>query len=162
MLSIDEIAKVYEESRDERLKMLRMRRVSPEDAEDILQETFYRALKYRDTFNPELQELKVWLDVIMNNAFKAYRHASMSGDYSFLDETAEDEEDIEDTAINKEMLEVIKQEITELPQQQRQIVYANSILGHSYKACCEIFDLPYATVQFAIQEFRKAMKEKYA
>lgn len=158
---IKEIEQHYKDSRDERVKRIRSRRMSEEDAEDVVQETFYRACKYADTFNPELQSLKVWVDIIMNNVFKDYRHANFTGDFSFTDELEEEADTLEASPYSKDMIATIEKEINQLPILKRNLLYTNLVLGHTYKACCQIFDMNYAEVQNIIQDFRKDMKEKY-
>ena len=162
MLTYEDIEKAFEESREERVKRVRSRGMSNEDAEDVVQETFFRALKYCNTFQPHLQELKVWLDIIMNNAFKDYRHSNFTGDFSFREEQEEEDGEVmEDKMFSKDMVEVIREEIESLPPLDRQIVYAKVVLGHSYKACCEIFDINHDKVTNTLRSFRNKMKEKY-
>jgi RNA polymerase sigma-70 factor (ECF subfamily) len=160
-LITEEIEQAYRDSRDERVKRIRARKMSQEDAEDIVQETFYRALKYKDTFNPMLQDLNVWLDIIMNNAFKSYRSANLNGDYSFTEEDEEATEDVEKDSIDQDTLDQIKKEIDQLNPDIRQVIYAYMVLGYSYKDCCKIFDVSFHAVEKRISRFRKKMKEKY-
>lgn len=69
-----------------------------EEAEDLLQETFLKALKNKDKFlNYPYQNMKPWLFTIMKNTFiNAYRSASRknkindySDENSFIDSTTE-------------------------------------------------------------------------
>ena len=58
-----------------------------EDAKDLLQETFLKALKYKDKF-AQSTNLKAWLYTIMKNTFiNAYRKASRAN--TIIDETEE-------------------------------------------------------------------------
>ena len=59
-----------------------------EDAEDLLQETFLKALKYKDKFQ-EKTNLKAWLYTIMKNTFiNNYRRAVRKR--TIIDNTADD------------------------------------------------------------------------
>ena len=158
-----QLEREYRQSRDERLKRIRARGLSPDEAEDVVQETFYRALKYIDTFNPEYSDLNVWLDRIMSNAIKDYKHAKISGDYSFLDEleTDENEYELEQFVLNKDQLEAVHSEIGKLPLEERQVVYANLILGHGRLACSKIFDLKLDRINYILRKFKEKMTEKY-
>ncbi|QDP53357.1 MAG: hypothetical protein Unbinned6805contig1000_19 [Prokaryotic dsDNA virus sp.] len=156
-----ELTEFYKTEKDVLIKRIKARGMQEVDAEDVVQEAFYRALKYFNTFNPDRQEIGAWFNTIMNNAFKDYRHANFTGDYSFREEDEEVGGEIEEDLFHKQLAKEIKDEISRMPIEERNILQAVFVLGHSYKACCQIFDLPYARVQFILQEFRKEMKEKY-
>lgn len=159
----DDIEAAYEANYSNNIKRVMSRTITEQDAEDIVQEGYYRALKYADTFNPTLQELNVWIDIIIHNAKRDYLRANRSGDYSFLDDQEEEDDgvDVVDLALDKDLLKQIYEDIAKLPLEQRQVVYATTVLGHSRKACRELFGLTDNQVKKLLEKFRVRIKEKY-
>ena len=143
------------------VKRIKARGMQEADAEDVVQEAFYRALKYIDTYNPERQGIGAWFNTIMNNAFKDYRHANFTGEYSFREEDEELGGDLEEDTFNKQIVKELQREIASRNEVERNILHATFVLGYSYKACSQVFDVAFTRVQFILQEFRKEMKEKY-
>lgn len=143
------------------VKRIRARGMQGADAEDVVQEAFYRALKYRDTYNPKHQPIGAWFNTIMNNAFKDYRHANFTGEYSFREEDEDISVMSEDGVFSKRMMGEVEGDIASKPEEERNILKTVLILGYSYKACCQVFDVRFARVQFVLQEFRKEMRSKY-
>lgn len=124
-----------------------------EDANDLLQETFYKALKYRDKF-AERTNLKAWLYTIMRNTFiNNYRKAMRAN--TIIDDTKElyyinipqqtgyvapDSEYAE-----KELLNAIG----ELDEAYR-VPFEMHFKGYKYKEIAEELNLPIGTVKSRI------------
>lgn len=143
------------------IKRIKARGMQECDAEDVVQEAFFRAAKYIDTYNPKRQAFGAWFNTIMNNAFKDYRHANYTGEYNFREEDEEIGGDLEEATFNKQIVRELQREISIRPEVERNVLHATFVLGYSYKACSQIFDIGFTKVQFILQEFRKEMKEKY-
>jgi len=143
------------------VKRIRARGMQKCDAEDVVQEAFYRALKYSKTYDKERQKIGAWFNTILNNAFKDYRHANFTGEYSFREEDEEIGGELEEFTFNKQVVKEIEQYISTLPEEERNVLHSVFIIGYSYKACVQVFGIPFARVQFILQEFRKEMREKY-
>ncbi len=144
------------------VKRIRARGMQDADAEDVVQEAFYRAIKYKDTYNPKHQPIGAWFNTIMNNAFKDYRHANFTGEYSFREDDSEEVYISADSdMISKRMVEEVKKDMYCKSDQESSILNTVLVLGYSYKACCQVYDVPFSRVQFVLQEFRKEMREKY-
>lgn len=73
------IEKFYKDNYSRLVKILTRRAGAPENAEDIIQESFARALKYEASFDAERQELGAWFNTIMNNALKDFKRDERSG-----------------------------------------------------------------------------------
>ena len=143
------------------VKRIKARNMQECDAEDVVQEAFYRAVKYIKTYNPERQKIGAWFSTILNNAFKDYRHVNYTGEYKFREEDEELVGDLEEETFNKQIARELKKEIATRPEVERNILYAAFELGFSYKACSQVFDVSFTKVQFILQEFRKEMRSKY-
>lgn len=156
------IEEFYEKEYSTLVKRIQARGMQECDAEDVVQESFYRALKYIATYVPSRQPIGAWFNTIMNNTFKDYRHANYTGEYSFRDEDDEEESaSIDEMSYNKQIAKEIKKEIEGRDESERNILYAILVLGFSYKACCQVFDETFGRVQFVLREFRNEMRGKY-
>lgn len=72
---------VYDECYDSIYKYVYMRLLNRENAEDIVQETFLKAMRSYDRFDPELASVSTWLTRIANNTMidhlRKERHADI-------------------------------------------------------------------------------------
>lgn len=90
-MSVQLIQDFYVAERETLLKRLYHRAGSPENAEDVLQESFERALRYLSSFDAERQELGAWFNTIMNNTLKSFKRDERScGTYVEFDEELAD------------------------------------------------------------------------
>lgn len=69
---MDEIEKCFREYWPKFVKRLSSRCVNVADAEDVVAEAFKRAIQYRESYNPEKQEIHVWINTIVSNAYHDY------------------------------------------------------------------------------------------
>lgn len=152
------------------VKRIGARRMQKADAEDVVQEAFLRAIKYQDSFNPELYEIGAWFNTILNNAFKDYRHAAYTGDYSFTDtrETEylkrgimEEIDDMEEQWIDQDMIEKIRYEILLLPKGHASIVHLVLLNGYKYKEAAQVMDEKVENIKKVLYRFKQAMRERY-
>ena len=128
------IEEYYRENRNLLVKTTQRRGMQEADADDIVQETFYRVLKYKDGFNPHIQDIGAWINTILYNVHKAYFNANMTGEYSFEDEEYIDEYNkLEDNTLDKDLVERIKNEVTKLPPAHANIVYCYLVQGSLLK-----------------------------
>ncbi len=136
---------------------------SSEDSNDLMQETFFKALKNRDKFQ-EGTNIKGWLYTIMKNTFiNAYRKKRNQN--TFIDETdnkyfinlKESEKSAKtDSSIDREYM--MKQINTvEKTYVETFMMYYN---GYKYEEIAEIMDIPLGTVKSRIFLARKKMVEK--
>ena len=149
---------------------LRMTR-SEADAEDLVQETYIRAFRFRDQFTPGTN-LKAWLFRILTNTFiNSYRRKAAQPQTTELD-------DIEETTLHRHMTEVsgeapepeqamldsiVDSEVTtaleELPERFRTVVLLD-VEGLSYKEIAESLDIPIGTVMSRLHRGRKFLQER--
>ena len=152
---------------------LRMTRNSA-DAEDLVQETYVKALRGRDSFKPRTN-MKAWLYRILTNTYinsyrKAVRSPQMSGDDEVTDwqlaraashdsqglRSAEMEalENIPDAAVAAAM--------ADLAENYRLAVYLSDVEGFSYKEIATIMDTPIGTVMSRLNRGRSQLRKALA
>lgn len=136
---------------------------SAEDSNDLLQETYYKAIKNSDKFK-EGTNIKGWLYTIMKNTFiNAYRKKKNQN--TFVDETdnkyflnlKESEKTVStDAAVDHEY--IMKQiHSVDRTYVETFMMYYN---GYKYEEIAEIMDIPLGTVKSRIFLARKKMMNK--
>jgi RNA polymerase sigma-70 factor (ECF subfamily) len=139
-------------------------------AQDIAQETFYRAYRSASTYK-QIAKFSTWLYTIALNLCRNELRRRKHKFYS-LEEMAEREEepgvriDIEDESAKpdrdveqKELSELIKMAIDRLPEKFRQPLVLRDVQGLSYEETGEILNLPEGTVKSRINRARQRVKE---
>jgi RNA polymerase sigma-70 factor (ECF subfamily) len=136
---------------------------SSEDSNDLLQETYFKALKNQNKFQ-EGTNIKGWLYTIMKNTFiNAYRKRKNQN--TFVDETDNkyflnmgemDKVATTDAVVDQEymMKQIGSVEKTYV---ETFMMYYN---GYKYEEISEILDIPLGTVKSRIFLARKKMQEK--
>ena len=150
---------------------LRMAR-HPEDAEDLVQETFLRAIRFIDKFKPGTN-LKAWLFKILTNIFiNRYRKAAREPDVDYLDDTEEFylyrnvreagspplSKSAEEAALDQLGQESIIKAIEGLPEPYRLAVILVDVEGFSYKEIAEMTASKLGTVMSRIARARKMLQ----
>lgn len=134
-----------------------------EEANDLLQDTFYRALSNEDKFR-DGTNLKAWLFTIMKNIFiNNYRRKSKRN--TIIDTTDNlyyinsSDITIENGATGKLVMDDIQQAIYELPEEFR-VPFTMHYEGYKYHEIAEQLHLPLGTVKSRIFFARKELKSK--
>ena len=149
---------------------LRMTR-SEADAEDLVQETYIRAFRFRDQFTMGTN-LKAWLFRILTNTFiNSYRRKATQPQTTELD-------DVEETTLRRHMADdggdapepeqlvldsIVDTEVTdaleELPERFRTVVLLDAE-GFSYKEIAEMLSIPIGTVMSRLHRGRKFLQSR--
>ena len=142
-----------------------------QDAEDLVQETFFKAYKYYDKFQ-EGTNLKAWLFKILKNTFiNNYRKKKLeprSVEFSEIEESFEKivRHDPDDVPLDPEtqylasvMDEGVKKAIEALPHDYRMVVLLADLEDFSYKEIAEILDCPVGTVMSRLYRGRKLLEK---
>jgi RNA polymerase sigma factor (sigma-70 family) len=147
----------FRENRQKLVKRMMFRSGSEEDAEDIVQEAYCRALKYIHSYNGE--HLDKWFNTVLNNALREYKNMQNGHSTDIFEE-----EEAEGTAcphysehVMKEVYElidtksVIQQEVLNYYfKQEYSAVDISRITNYTYGQCHQI-----------ILRFRNELKELY-
>ena len=143
-----------------------------EESEDLVQETFLRAWRRRDTFQGRCS-LRAWLYKIATNACldaldKRPRTVSATGEVlwlqpypdELLDELVADRDDPEATVVAKETIELAYLvAIQRLAPLQRATLILRDVLGCSAKETADVLESSVPAVNSALQRARTAMKQ---
>ncbi|HEY7527962.1 MAG TPA: sigma-70 family RNA polymerase sigma factor [Candidatus Deferrimicrobiaceae bacterium] len=150
---------------------------SAEDAEDLVQETFFKAYKYYDKFE-EGTNLKAWLFKILKNTFiNNYRKRKLeprSVDFAEIEDSferivrrdnTEQPSDPEAEFFHGVLDDDVKKALDSLPYDYRMVVLLADLEDFSYKEIAEILDCPVGTVMSRLYRGRKLLEKallKYA
>ena len=144
---------------------------NPQDAEDLVQETYLKAYKYYDKFQ-EGTNFKAWLFKILKNTFinryrkkQAQPTQSAFSDIEDAFETQLSEEGREKIPSPEEKLleevldEDVQRALDELPTDYRMVVLLADLESFSYKEIAEILDIPVGTVMSRLYRGRRQLEE---
>ena len=150
----------YKDNRELLLKRLYHRAGSVHNAEDILQESFLRALRYQASFNPKTQELGAWFNTIMNNALKSFKRDERSmGTYVELDEEAIDGSEMSQTS--GDMMKRIKSEVEQFSGDNKQALSLYFLKGFKPREVRDVLNMPYKSLEKLFSRFKNDMRYKY-
>ena len=151
---------------------LRMTR-SEADAEDLVQETYIRAFRFREQFTPGTN-LKAWLFRILTNTFiNTYRRRQTQPEFTELDgvdefslykrmsdlKTSSGAGNPETEFLNGIVDSEVKDALAELPEKFRQVVLLD-VEGFSYTEIAEMLDIPIGTVMSRLHRGRKFLQKR--
>ena len=151
---------------------LRMTR-SEADAEDLVQETYIRAFRFREQFTPGTN-LKAWLFRILTNTFiNQYRRKAARPQSTELDDVdesilyrhmrdvapASESPDPETIVIDNTVSSEVKEALEDLPEKFRTTVLLD-VEGFSYKEIAETLDIPIGTVMSRLHRGRKFLQKR--
>lgn len=157
MISYDQIEQHYLENRPRVLKWLRAKCGDEASAEDVLQESYYRALRYRESCRPE--EIGQWISRIQLRCLIDHLNEANGRQHDALDE---DNGGIVDCP---QFTEQVKREISAIisrkPKAQQEILSMYVDMEYSATDISKITEYSYAQCHKTIQRFREEMRELY-
>jgi RNA polymerase sigma-70 factor, ECF subfamily len=141
------------------------------DAEDLVQDTYVKSLRFRDKFQ-DGTNLKAWLFKILTNTFiNKYRRKVR--ERRFLDESGEifassedfsnkssDHSDPEREYISRVLAADLQKAIEQLPSDFRMAVILADVEEFSYKEIADMMDCPIGTVMSRIFRGRKLLQKQ--
>ena len=151
---------------------LRMTR-SEAEAEDLVQEAYIRAFRFRHQFTPGTN-LKAWLFRILTNTFiNQYRRKAARPDTTELDDVEESilyrhmrdvspgsaSPDPEAELIDNTLSSEVKDALEALPEKFRTTLLLD-VEGFSYKEIAEVLDIPIGTVMSRLHRGRKFLQKR--
>lgn len=140
-------------------KRIKYRTGTIESAEDVVQEAYYRALKYQGAFI-EGANVEHWFSRILSNALKDFMKAER--EYAGMEDIDDEEgEPIENENIPDSIKREIRFAISQLPDHHREVIELYYIYGYELRQIVQIVDMKYQTINQTIQRFKNSLKEKY-
>ncbi|WP_411709442.1 sigma-70 family RNA polymerase sigma factor [Corynebacterium sp. LaCa116] len=143
---------------------------NPQDAEDLIQETYLKAYNNFGSFK-QGTNLKAWLYRIMTNTYiNSYRKAKRRPTESSADELSDFQlyttAGHDSTGLESAEVEALKQmpdsqisdAMNDLPEDYRMVVYYADVVGLAYKEIAEVMDTPLGTVMSRLHRGRKLLR----
>jgi RNA polymerase sigma-70 factor (ECF subfamily) len=135
------------------------------DAEDLVQETYVKALKGFKSFQ-EGTNLRAWMFRILRNTFLTSRTGLMARNTLSLEEEAEDVEVLvahtitpESLLLRNENQRMILDALAALPVHYREIILLCEVEGLSYREIAEVLSLPVGTVMSRLSRARSSLRQ---
>lgn len=122
-------------------------------AEEVVQETYARAMKYFRTYDPTMSNFDTWFNSILNNVLNVCKNEE--GDKGVTHTLDENTEDIRAGKKDKEMYTVIIAEIDMCPPKERQILSMFFLMGFKSKDVAEFTNKGHSNVRQIIHRFRE-------
>ncbi len=139
-----------------------------DDAQDLVQETAYKAFKYKDMYQPRTN-LRAWLMTIMRNTFiNNYRQrkrrqtlSDFTGSDFLIDSGAQTVRNEGESDITTEEIQVVINNLEDW----LKIPFLMFLQGYKYDEIAESLQIPVGTVKsrifFARKKLQEALKEMY-
>lgn len=149
----------YKENYDLLVKRVKNRAGSVENAEDVVQEAFTRALKYYKSCSIDFDR---WFKVILSNTLKDYQKDSrMAGLTKNIDDVVGELEPI----IPDHVKDIFRGHMDRLsllkPSFNKEIIRLNVLFGYGPNEIAELLGLAKSTVKNSLSQFTKEVKEIY-
>lgn len=138
---------------------------SATEADELVQETFLRALRAFATFRVTERGPRPWLFKILHNVHKTRRGkaAKEAADSDLLDEQPARAPDPLPDAIDWEQVdERLKKAIEALPTAHRAVVLLWAVEGLSYRQIADVTEVPIGTVMSRLYRARQTLAEQVA
>jgi RNA polymerase sigma-70 factor (ECF subfamily) len=133
------------------------------DAQDIVQESFLRAVRFSDQFRPG--SARAWLLQIVRNTCHTWlaRNRTNVAPVEMLDQvTASDATSPDLNLQRRQETSAVRHAIELLPEEFREVIVLREIEGLSYKEIAEIAAVPMGTVMSRLSRARERLKELLA
>jgi RNA polymerase sigma-70 factor, ECF subfamily len=140
----------------------------PQDAEDLVQETYLKAFRASAQFQRGTN-LKAWLFTILHNTFRNMRRHDVRNPVDVNSETVElaadergDEQTPEQLLSRATLDHDLQEALDGLPEAFRQAVWLRDVEEFSYAEIARIVDVPIGTVMSRISRGRRMLFERLA
>lgn len=134
---------------------------NPNDAEDLVQETYLKALRGFDSFEPGTN-FRAWIFQILRNTFLGSRSKLEQR----MTQAMDSEEDLPETSATPESLligrsktDAVRDAIEQLPIIFREVILLCDVEEASYREIAEILSIPMGTVMSRLARARKTVRE---
>lgn len=127
-------------------------------ADDLVQETMFKAIKNISSLR-EQSTLDTWLYRILINNWHDYLRVK-GRNVELTDIIDEDTNSQVDSYQQSQIVERVRNSVSNLPMQLREVVTLADFAGFSYTEMAEMLDIPIGTVMSRLHRARKNLKEQ--
>lgn len=159
MIDNDTIEKYYRDNFERLVKKVSYRVGGIPNAEDVVQESFARALKYKRAYDPETQQFGGWFNTIINNATKDFKRDSRPATQS--EEDTEITEPLDSSVFKRQMVDCLLRELRDKSTRAAQALKLYLFMEFTMKEVAHVTDYSPYTIRQMAYDFRQDMKEKY-
>jgi RNA polymerase sigma-70 factor (ECF subfamily) len=141
---------------------------SPDRAEDLVQDTYARALRYQHSYQPGTN-MKAWLFAIMRNLFwdrfKSGRPEDLSldddsGEFALYDRIKDESAVPEAQVLDRLAASEVVAAVEKLSPLHREVVLLVDVEGFSYKDAAEVMGVPIGTVMSRLHRARQQLQRQ--
>jgi RNA polymerase sigma-70 factor, ECF subfamily len=135
------------------------------DADDLLQETFLRAMRSLATFDPRRGTFRVWIGAIARNVARGHwgrRRDEQRFDPDLAAEVLPARDDPAASPENIEESRRLRDAISELPGELRRLLELRYVDGLTGRAAAEAMGLPESTARLRLQEAYRLLEKRLA
>ena len=147
----------YRRQRQILVKLFTFKAGSPEAAEDIIQESYLRAIKYQGSCKPG--EFPKWISKILYNTLRDYKREEAGR--SAVEFEEDDSEGTQCYSYSDQVMREIYKLIEAKPEVQREVLEMHLKHGYSAIDISRITPYSYANCHKILQRFREEMKTMY-
>ena len=149
------------------LHLARRFQLSYSDAQDLVQETYLKALRYYRQYQPGTN-LKAWLSRILVNTFYNFYHKSIKNPPLPLDYVSNENNlamvkyspSAEDQVIDRQLSSEMLKALDTLSLEQRGVLFLVDLEEFSYREVSQILDIPTGTVMSRVNRGRSKLKKE--
>jgi RNA polymerase sigma-70 factor (ECF subfamily) len=142
----------------------------PNDANDLLQETYLKAYRFWDKYEKGTN-IRAWLFRIMKNSYiNLYRKASKEPDtvdyddvqnfYQTIRDQSTDPNDLQEKLFGNLFEDDVAKALESLPEDFRTVIILCDIEGFTYEEIAEFVECPVGTVRSRLHRGRKLLRDK--
>jgi RNA polymerase sigma-70 factor, ECF subfamily len=137
---------------------------NPSEAEDLVQETFAKALRAFDSFQPDTN-FKAWIFRILHNTFLTTRTGIAAARTVFLEDNPDTLDTTasgptpEDILLRLDNQATLQAALEQLPPQLREVLLLCDVEEMKYKDIALILDAPIGTVMSRISRARRTLRQ---
>lgn len=142
----------------------------PNDADDLLQETYLKAYRFWDKYEKGTN-IRAWLFRIMKNSYiNLYRKISKEPDtvdyddvqnfYQTIRDQSTDPNDLQEKLFGNLLGDEVAKALESLPEDFRTVIILCDIEGFTYEEIAEFVECPVGTVRSRIHRGRKLLRDK--
>jgi len=142
----------------------------PDDAKDLLQETFLKAYRFWDRYERGTN-IRAWLFRILKNSYiNRYRKTTREPEtvdyddvqnfYTSVREAGTESNDLQENLFKNLLDDDVTKAIADLPEEFRTVVILSDIEGLTYEEIADFVDVPLGTVRSRLHRGRKILRAR--